>query len=106
MNADYECPLSKAIMTDPVILIETGQTYDRESILQWFDVCRDQQRTCTDPCTGKALTSRALVENWALRSLISTAGHPLTNKNHNTVQKQLQQPKNKEIISEKVFKTE
>lgn len=44
----FVCPISRDVMHDPVVLIETGQIYDRESINGWFE------RGCfTCPMTGK-----------------------------------------------------
>ncbi|XP_059649011.1 U-box domain-containing protein 19-like [Cornus florida] len=61
---DLRCPISLEYMTEPVT-IETGHTYDRSSILQWF---RAGNATC--PKTGEKLTSTELVPNLALKRLI------------------------------------
>ncbi|CAI0462544.1 unnamed protein product [Linum tenue] len=60
----FRCPISLEIMRDPVI-IETGHTYDRCSILKWF---RAGNATC--PNTGKKLSSTELIPNVALKQLI------------------------------------
>ena len=45
-------------MSDPVVLVETGQIYDRASITEWF---RTGNNTC--PLTGGAgIPSRSRVE--------------------------------------------
>ena len=33
---EYLCPITLQLMRDPVLLVETGQVYDRESIESWF----------------------------------------------------------------------
>ncbi|KAF7829369.1 U-box domain-containing protein 19-like [Senna tora] len=61
---DFRCPISLEFMNDPVT-IETGHTYDRSSILKWFN---SGNPIC--PKTGKSLSSIELVPNLALRALI------------------------------------
>ena len=34
------CPISLRLYTNPVILVETGQTYEREPLVQWFVHCQ------------------------------------------------------------------
>ena len=46
------CPLSFVPLTDPVVLVETGDVYDRQTLSQWLKKHDD----C--PLTG---------ETWALR---------------------------------------
>jgi hypothetical protein len=48
-------PISDEIMVDPVMLLETGQTYERASIQRWFQTC--QPDNCRDPLTGTVLKS-------------------------------------------------
>lgn len=62
---DFCCPISLDLMRDPVI-VSTGQTYDRTSIVRWMD-----EGHCTCPNSGQLLTHTHLVPNRALRSLIS-----------------------------------
>eukprot|EP00899_Mesostigma_viride_P025254 jgi/Mesvir1/5913/Mv00682-RA.1 len=63
--AEYLCPISGDLMQDPVMLVETGQVYERVSIEQWF--ARGHQ---TDPLTNLVLSDRRLTPVLALRSLI------------------------------------
>ncbi|KAL9653619.1 hypothetical protein ABK040_000536 [Willaertia magna] len=42
----YICPISQQLMTGPVVLSETGHTYNRKEIEQWLQ----RQNTC--PSTG------------------------------------------------------
>ncbi|KMS96587.1 hypothetical protein BVRB_8g201570 [Beta vulgaris subsp. vulgaris] len=62
----FKCPISLEIMSDPVIL-SSGHTFDRTSILKWLD---SGHRTC--PITKLPLPDPpSLIPNHALRSLIS-----------------------------------
>ena len=45
---EYLCPITLQLMRDPVLLVETGQVYDRESIESWF---KSGHSTC--PTSGK-----------------------------------------------------
>ena len=43
---EFVCPITQEIMDDPVVVVASGQTYERREITTWF-------RTHTsDPCTG------------------------------------------------------
>lgn len=44
---EYICPVSLELMVDPVLLVETGQVYDRRSIDSWFKIGNN-----SDPITG------------------------------------------------------
>ncbi|KAG9142099.1 hypothetical protein Leryth_016313 [Lithospermum erythrorhizon] len=61
---EFLCPITLEIMTDPVI-IATGQTYERQSIQEWFDT---NHRTC--PKTGQVLSHLNMAPNVALKNLI------------------------------------
>ncbi|KAK8675598.1 hypothetical protein V6N13_033663 [Hibiscus sabdariffa] len=52
---DFCCPISLDLMTDPVI-ISTGQTYDRRSIVRWME-----EGHCTCPKTGQCSFILALL---------------------------------------------
>ncbi|KAG1667950.1 hypothetical protein FOA52_008322 [Chlamydomonas sp. UWO 241] len=52
-------------MADPVLLVETGQSYDRASICSWL---QKGNRTC--PKTNRTLKSLLIATNWTLRSII------------------------------------
>jgi len=57
-------PISMEVMIEPVILVETGQTYERVCIEEWL---RSHK---TDPMTGMKLRSKKLIPNHALRGMI------------------------------------
>ncbi|KAL3163426.1 hypothetical protein ABBQ32_009804 [Trebouxia sp. C0010 RCD-2024] len=62
---EFICPITQEVMSDPVLLSETGQTYERTAILDWF---RRGHRTC--PATNTSLASFQLAPNYVLKSLI------------------------------------
>eukprot|EP00210_Caulerpa_lentillifera_P001852 g1781.t1 len=64
---EYLCPISRGIMKDPVVLVETGQTYDRRYIEEWFT---RGNKTC--PATKLQVTDTSLTPNYALKSLASS----------------------------------
>lgn len=53
-------------MVDPVMLVETGQTYDRTSIEGWF---AKGKNTC--PLSGRDLDAKQLVPNFAVKKMIN-----------------------------------
>ncbi|KAG6416673.1 hypothetical protein SASPL_124108 [Salvia splendens] len=61
---DFCCPITLELMHSPVI-VSTGQTYDRASIVRWLE---EGHSTC--PKTGQMLVHTKLVPNLALRNLI------------------------------------
>ena len=61
---NYLCPILQDIMTDPVITVD-GHTFERKAIEEWFS-----RGNCTNPLTGKALASKVLIPNIALKSVI------------------------------------
>ncbi|CAK9137740.1 unnamed protein product [Ilex paraguariensis] len=62
---EFKCPLSKALMKDPVILA-TGQTYDRLFIENWL---KYGKRIC--PQTQQVLSYTVLTPNCLVREMIS-----------------------------------
>jgi hypothetical protein len=68
---DYAlCPITQEIMRHPVILSETGNSYDEEAILKWFS------HKNTDPLTNTTLRDHIVIPNHGLRAAIS---HALSN---------------------------
>eukprot|EP00899_Mesostigma_viride_P019378 jgi/Mesvir1/27441/Mv07228-RA.1 len=63
--AEFTCPISREVMQDPVMLVETGQIYERREIEQWFAL-----GWATDPVTNLKVTDQKLVPLLHLRSLI------------------------------------
>ena len=59
-----ECPITHALLQDPVILGVTGHTYERQAIEKWLE------SNNTDPISGEVLENRTLTPNFALREAI------------------------------------
>jgi hypothetical protein len=62
---EYLCPISQKVMINPVLLIETGHSYEAANITRWLDM----HSTC--PITGLKLHSKQLSSNRALRKIIT-----------------------------------
>ncbi|XP_042755317.1 putative E3 ubiquitin-protein ligase LIN isoform X1 [Lactuca sativa] len=80
---DYVCPLTGLLFEDPVT-IETGQTYEREAIVQWFN-----KGNTTCPVTGKTLEChfvpftnsilKRMIDGWKSkhsREILASASQP------------------------------
>ncbi|KAJ6919667.1 hypothetical protein NC651_013574 [Populus alba x Populus x berolinensis] len=65
--ADFCCPLSLELMTDPVI-VASGQTYERAFIKNWIElgltVCPKTQQTLAHTNLITNYTVKALIANW------------------------------------------
>lgn len=65
--ADFCCPLSLELMSDPVI-VASGQTYERAFIRKWleegFNVCPKTRQTLTHSNLIPNYTVKALIANW------------------------------------------
>lgn len=61
---EFECPISKQIMQDPVIL-ECGHTFDRQPLGTWLESSQDCP-TCRKPVNMQKITP-----NYSLKSMIS-----------------------------------
>jgi hypothetical protein len=71
MELNIYCPISYEIMQDPVILVETGQTYEKSNILKWLS-----SDHMTDPITGCKLKDDAsIIPNIVMRQHILNLGH-------------------------------
>jgi Mg-chelatase subunit ChlD len=77
--SQFECPITKVTMTDPVICVGDGHTYERSAILAWF------QNHDTSPMTNEKLGSKALVTNHAMRSELDATGYPVKSLNQRVV---------------------
>lgn len=63
----FHCPITYVVLRDPVLLGNTGQTYERAAIENWLETHH------TDPLTGVHLTdeNKILSPNYALRDAIA-----------------------------------
>ncbi len=62
--SEFLCPITQAIMNDPVQLHDGG-TFDRRAIADWFE-----HGNVTNPLTSKRLPDRTLTPNYVLRAAI------------------------------------
>ncbi|KAL8468305.1 hypothetical protein ACS0TY_031515 [Phlomoides rotata] len=99
---DFCCSISLDLMQDPVI-VSTGQTYDRASILRWLE-----EGHCTCPKTGQMLVHTRLVPNRALRNLIlqwcvanGIPFDPPENADYSSLSSVCAQPSNAAIVATK-----
>ena len=58
------CPISSELMKNPVIVVESGQTYDRESIMTWL------AKHKTDPLTNKEITNMQFAINCVIKEQV------------------------------------
>eukprot|EP00899_Mesostigma_viride_P007649 jgi/Mesvir1/16886/Mv15767-RA.3 len=63
--AHFLCPISYDLMRDPVMLVETGQIYERDAIERWF-----ARGNTTDPLTNARVVDTKLAPVFALRSAV------------------------------------
>ena len=59
------CPIAGCIMRDPVLLVESGHTFERRSIERWLH----ENATC--PISRQSLVTKSLVTNWLARMCIA-----------------------------------
>ena len=60
----FRCPITQDVMVDPVMVAETGHTYERSAIARWL------AEHTTDPKTNVELVSKTLIPNHGLRATI------------------------------------
>jgi hypothetical protein len=58
------CPISSKLMKHPVIVVESGKTYDKESIEDWF------KNHDTDPLTKEKLKSKQFIPNLTIEKVV------------------------------------
>ena len=73
----FICPITQEVMKSPVILIETGQSYEKAAIEKWL-VDHD-----TDPLSNKRLTNKIIIPNIALRNAIQESGNTVNSEGDN-----------------------
>ena len=61
------CPITLDIMVDPVILVETGQSYSKAALVRWL------AQNDTDPISNNKLTDKTIRDNHVLKSLRDAA---------------------------------
>ena len=60
-QARFVCPITQDVMEDPVVVAQTGNTYERRAIEEWFATSN------TDPLTNEELEDATLIPNNVLR---------------------------------------
>lgn len=67
----YKCPITQCVMRDPVLLSESGHTFERAAITKWLRRSLHEHGTMTCPITRKRVRSlKSLTCNMALRDAI------------------------------------
>ena len=59
------CPITRTMFRDPVMVVESGHTYERSAILSHFE-----HNGAKDPLTNRALSSTKVMKNWAVRQIV------------------------------------
>ena len=59
------CPITRVMFRDPVMVVESGHTYERSAILSHFE-----RNGPKDPLTRLALSSTKVMTNWAVRQMV------------------------------------
>ena len=59
------CPITRTMFRDPVMVVDSGHTYERSAILSHF-----RRNGGKDPLTRRALSSTKVMTNWAVRQFV------------------------------------
>ena len=59
------CPITRTVFRDPVMVVDSGHTYERSAILSHFE-----RNGAKDPLTRRALSSTKVMTNWAMRNVV------------------------------------
>ena len=59
------CPITRTMFRDPVVVVDSGHTYERSAIESHF-----QCNGAKDPLTGLSLSSTRVVINWMARQIV------------------------------------
>ena len=62
-----KCVITQDLFEDPVVLLQTGYTYEREAISRWLRSKRFGNQP-TDPTTNAIVTCMDVVPNWQIRA--------------------------------------
>ena len=67
------CPITRTVFRDPLVLFDSGHTYERSAVLAHF-----RRNGAKDPLTRRALSSTKVMTNWAMRNVVQAwlDGHP------------------------------
>ena len=59
------CPITRTMFRDPVMVVESGHTYERSAVLAHF-----RRNGAKDPLTRRALSSTKVMTIWAMRNVV------------------------------------
>ncbi len=59
------CPITRIMLRDPVMVVESGHTYERSAVLTHFE-----RNGAKDPFTRRALSSTKVMTNWLVRKIV------------------------------------
>jgi leucine-rich repeat protein SHOC2 len=62
---ELTCPITRTMFQDPVLVVDSGHTYERSAILSHFE-----RNGAKDPFTNCALSDTRVVTNWAVRQIV------------------------------------
>ena len=65
MPEELTCPITRTMFRDPVMVVESGHTYERSDVLSHF-----RRNGAKDPNTNLALSSTKVMTNWAVRQIV------------------------------------
>jgi len=72
---NLKCPITCAIFQEPVLVVESGQTYELDAVEQcWLGQEAGKWR---DPLSNQLLRDLTVAPNWSLRRMIEESGHVL-----------------------------
>ena len=63
------CPITRTMFRDPVVVVESGHTYERSAVLTHFE-----RNGAKDPLTRRALSSTKVMTNWLVRKIVQGLG--------------------------------
>ena len=59
------CPITRTMFRDPVVVVDSGHTYERSAILSHFE-----RNGAKDPLTRRALSSTKVMTLWSMRNVV------------------------------------
>ena len=68
LDAELEvlmCPITRTVFRDPVVVVDSGHTYERSAIFAHFE-----RNGARDPLTRRALSSTKVMTLWSMRNVV------------------------------------
>lgn len=97
----FLCPITASIMSEPVLVVVSGNSYESEALFEHFSVCAKQGRKAFDPLTNQAIKRpylgegvvlnrglKSSIEEWRVREFrtMTKNGSKRSSSNHATDQ--------------------